>query len=424
MSASQATKPARLTQAEQAAFEQIAARSRRRTEDGPSERGGCCENSGLSPLVADASSSAGEDRTERSAASTARNSAGRSTPVGASSESSARLLETEQKSVDVAVEAVGDYEMRRCRCRSRFCEHCCLPEGIGTLKRVRQVAATFKGLLMWTFTLDPTLFKSPQEAYTYVQLKRCIGEVVRSVKKRGLLHSDRYFCVLEWQKNGWPHWHVLVDADFISIEIVQARWDCFRPENAGPIEAGRPGFGYVFVSKRDFESPDHAANYACKYITKHPQHGFPDWVLDSHGEVKRYWASKGFYDCLPEEEAAGDDASGSDPEAAEESPDAEKIKTTIRERIARCGHGVSLLKRRVVKFLGGTRIEWDFIERFPGIDLEDVCEVLGFEAPRNSWGIMLRPEAVRLWERFLKGDEVGRGKNAARAKGKEGQRDG
>src|SRR5690606_12943327 len=106
-------------------------------------------------------------------------------------------------------------------------------------------------------------------------------------------------------KNGWPHWHVLLDADFVSIEVIQDRWDCFRPEGAGPLKAGHPGFGWVWVShgkggrKGEFQSSEHAANYALKYVLKHPKHGFPAWVLDSRGEVKRYWPSKGFYDCVP-----------------------------------------------------------------------------------------------------------------------------
>jgi hypothetical protein len=245
------------------------------------------------------------------------------------------------------------------------------------------VVKTFKAVLMWTFTVDPTLFRSPREGYLHVQEKRCIGEWVRSMWKRGLLHSDRYFCVLEWQENEWPHWHVLLDADFISIEVAQARWDCFRPDTAGPVKAGRPGFGFVFVSKRDFESREHAANYACKYILKHPENGFPGWVLDSRGEVKRYWPSKGFYDCLPKDEAIPqlpaiepDDMPCCEEEATEVRQP-EKMMTTIRERIARCGLGVALFKVVSVKDASGVHLERQFVERFPSVDLEKVCEVLG-----------------------------------------------
>ena len=62
-----------------------------------------------------------------------------------------------------------------------------------------RVVRKFKDLLMWTFTIDPTLFSSPADAYRHVQTDRCIGEWVRSMWKAGYLHSRRYFCVVEWQ---------------------------------------------------------------------------------------------------------------------------------------------------------------------------------------------------------------------------------
>ena len=155
---------------------------------------------------------------------------------------------------------------------------------------------------MWTFTIDPTLFSSAAAAYRHVQEGRCIGEWVRSMWKAGYLHSRRYFCVVEWQMGKgeqagtlMAHYHFLLDADYIPHDDGQSRWDLFRPASAGPIEPGRPGFGWAFVSGVEFATREHAAHYACKYLLKQPEKGFPDWVLDSHGEVKRYWTSKGFY---------------------------------------------------------------------------------------------------------------------------------
>jgi integrase len=257
-----------------------------------------------------------------------------------------RLLEPERKSVDRKPQRKGEYELRACRCRSRFCPHCSLTEGLATKQRVLRAVKTFKALLMWTFTVDPKLFALPVIAYRHVQSERCIGEWVRSMWKAGYLHSRRYFCVVEWQmgkgeKAGtlMAHYHVLLDADFIPVERGQQRWDLFRPDTAGPVEAGRPGFGWAFVTKVKFASPEHAAHYACKYLLKQPEKGFPDWVLDSRGEIKRYWPSKGFYkvEGVEPEIVEAVEVTDDDVETELESETATELQSTIRERIGRCG---------------------------------------------------------------------------------------
>src|SRR4051812_203915 len=56
-------------------------------------------------------------------------------------------------------------EVRCVGCRSWFCPHCCVSKGIGLKDRLRRELATFSGLMMLTFTVDPQLFDGPRAAY-------------------------------------------------------------------------------------------------------------------------------------------------------------------------------------------------------------------------------------------------------------------
>ena len=195
-------------------------------------------------------------------------------------------------------ESTVRYEVRPCRCKSRFCEHCCRAEGLKLRERLLPVLRTFTNIQMWTFTIDPSLFSSPQAAYEYVKKKRCISEAVRALKARGYLHSGRWFCVVEWQKDTeMAHFHLLLDASYIPFEAVCEIWGRFRPKTAGPVEGNRPAFGSIRFSQGDFVGgAEHAAAYACKYVIKHPEHGYPDWVINGrHGQIHRYTTSRGFW---------------------------------------------------------------------------------------------------------------------------------
>jgi hypothetical protein len=210
------------------------------------------------------------------------------------------------------------------------------------------ILETFTGLLMWTFTVDPTLFESPEAAFNYVRDHRCISNVMRELKRRRLVHSGRYFVVVEWQMGKedekgteMAHWHLLADASFIPFQTVCDLWNRYRPPAAGPVEGNRPGFGSVRFSAPEFESALHAARYACKYMIKHPEKGYPAWVMD-RGDVHRYSTSRGFWGNPPRsQEPEIEDRSEVDIEPDEIEPE---NRTTIRERLAKCGKESVLVK--------------------------------------------------------------------------------
>lgn len=188
------------------------------------------------------------------------------------------------------------YKVKPCRCRSWFCdnEDCLKVTARQLLNRLLPVLETFDGMMMLTLTVDPKLFASPLAAYEYLKEHRCVAELVRSLWKAGHLRSRRFFYVVEWQRETeMPHFHLLVDADFIPFGSLAEAWNRFRPDSAGPVVGNAPGFGHVRISKKGFANSSHAARYACKYLTKPPRDGYPSWVMEYRGQIKRFSTSRG-----------------------------------------------------------------------------------------------------------------------------------
>lgn len=217
--------------------------------------------------------------------------------------------------------------------------------------------------MMLTLTLDPDLFDSPEAAWRYVREHRCIAVMMQRLDRWGLVKSREFFAVVEWQKKSeMPHWHVLVDASFIDIERVREAWNRNWKGWQQRIAAGRPGFGAVRYSRKrghGFKSAEHAANYASKYITKHPEQGYPEWVMQSGSRaVHRYSASRGFWRGVDDQEQlpTPDDECSEDPdepeqgvcgEASQDEPQpSQRPRRTVAEVVADCGERTAIFEIR------------------------------------------------------------------------------
>ena len=158
-------------------------------------------------------------------------------------------------------------------------------------------------------------------------------------------------------------------------------WNRFGTANDGTPK--NPATGFVWFSAPKFKTPEHAANYACKYIIKPPAEGWPDWVLDYVGQVRRVSRSQRLFDHLKEPDKKPDychcgtcfcsscreqtppsfgcectdceDAR----QAIEELPEREKPETaerksrTVRERLKACGSNTIVLKSMAVEVRAG-----------------------------------------------------------------------
>lgn len=108
-------------------------------------------------------------------------------------------------------------------------------------------AARQKGLTrLLSLTLDPKKFEGDSVAY----INRCWGKL-RVYLSRKYGRSISFIRLLEQQKNGNAHFHILIDR-FIPYEWIKGAWDAV-------------GGGSVYVQCKDIEE---TANYCVKYLTK------------------------------------------------------------------------------------------------------------------------------------------------------------
>jgi hypothetical protein len=129
---------------------------------------------------------------------------------------------------------------------------------------------------MLTFTIDRNLFDSAEEAYKWACKDRSISRVMAELRPH--LSSRDYFYVVEFQKDGgWPHWHVLMNSNFVPIAAARAAWRrCVPKDRRHLIRPSIDSMGIVRYSKPEgFTSPKHAGLYVSKYLTKFPEDGFP-----------------------------------------------------------------------------------------------------------------------------------------------------
>jgi hypothetical protein len=245
-------------------------------------------------------------------------------------------LEFLGNTVSPPLEEDRGYRVKSCACRSRFCPGCCGWLGRDLREKLIKVLSTFQSVYMLTETVDPSNFPDdPESAFRYVTQRRCIARLVDRLYKLGHLHSRRYFVVVEWQGNGYPHWHILLDASFVPFSAITGVWDSFRPPWLGPAVGQRPPMGSSRFTKT-WEGDDagvRAGRYAAKYLTKHPADGYPQWVMQARYRIRRYSTSRGFWGDIGEPGRVAAEEEGAD---AEEGKGRQLVDQTIAQRVASC----------------------------------------------------------------------------------------
>lgn len=328
------------------------------------------------------------------------------------------------------------YECRAVGCRSRFCKCCCRKLGNKLRRELTPALAKFTAITMLTLTIDPKLFDSPESAYWYVRDQRAIAHLVYELLRMGQLKSKRFFYVVEWHKNGWPHFHVLVESSFIEFKLLAKAWGKNRPTTAPKWEGDygkslkgvEPEFGTVHITNRasDFKSADHAANYALKYVTKQPENGFPDWVLDSKRQIRIYQSSRSFLRETKPKETSSDSSRSTAPtrHAADcfcdacrhdDTPTIRRrvaSQRTIRDRIAHCGEDAAILRYKMESDgQGGLKQGPRTFVRPLAISFAKALELLGCSEIKER-AVNLRPgELLTLTTRRFSLSVVGGGSN-------------
>jgi len=195
------------------------------------------------------------------------------------------------------------------RCKDWFCPHCSQVQGPKLRAKLIDRLLLWRRPFMLTFTIDRDLFESAEQAFLWVTQRRAISRVMKAIKPH--LHRADWFCIVEFQVDGgWPHWHVLVDADHVPIHEVRKAWRrCVPKDRRHLIRPSIDSMGIVRYSKPEgFANARHAGLYASKYLVKYPEDGFPDWVMQARYRIRRYTTSRGFWGVLTHRATPNPDA--------------------------------------------------------------------------------------------------------------------
>lgn len=321
-------------------------------------------------------------------------------------------------------EIIGNaYRVRPCRCRRWFCEYCGPRLGVTLRQRLTARLKSFQSVYGLTLTVDGSLFDSPQQAWSYVMDNRILSRLVRELDRNQFLLSKAYFWVVEFQKQTeQPHWHMLLETKHIPYGELVEIYSRFRPADAAPLaepitaenyRGQAPAFGSIRFSAP--KGAARAAYYATKYLTKHPEHGYPDWVLDRVGRMPRFGHSHRFFPreskhdpmCFCDECRGQSDVPPQRKATPRKPGDPEKSTlkreaVTIRERLASCEQTCSLIQVRQVLLPDGTVI--DGRARFNGklsVPFREACEFVG-ESSDSCWQLELDGETATALEEYAK----------------------
>lgn len=167
-----------------------------------------------------------------------------------------------------STEVMAQVMKHHCGCRT--CRVCGRRRGWETRELLQrsEILGLFKAPYLLTLTIDPKKFNSPESAHDSVTNGGFVRRLLR------LLGIRTWVWVLEFQKSGWPHWHILVDLSergrLTRAELRRA-WRLWRD---------KWGLGGLDLQERKrFDQAEHAVNYITKYLTKPAEH-YPAWFLN------------------------------------------------------------------------------------------------------------------------------------------------
>lgn len=175
------------------------------------------------------------------------------------------------------------HEIRRCSCGSWYCSGCA-PRLVRELEaKLVSAFADVHGLTMLIVSIGQSAeFPTGEYALDAIKEKRWISELIRKLFDSKCLKSRRYFAALEFYKDGFPHFHILVDSQNVTSRLARKHWASSLPNDQK----------YAFASPPDGRKPISAIRYALKTFGSLER--IPNWVL-SRSQLNRYSSSRGLF---------------------------------------------------------------------------------------------------------------------------------
>ncbi|MFG0276312.1 MAG: hypothetical protein ACF8QF_14795 [Phycisphaerales bacterium] len=259
-----------------------------------------------------------------------------------------------------------------CRCKSRFCEGCAAKLAGQTRDDLLRVKHLIRSPRLLTLTVDPKRHASPEAALDHVRK----GEYIRKLMNR---LGIRIWCwVLEFQRNGFPHWHVLIDvADLprrrVDYRLAHQLWRKW-------------GVGEQVDFTRDcYADAAHAVMYISKYLTKPPRNGWPPFVYGMERAPRVIGMCRELSAAIRDASPEPDDG---DTEGEERGPRTPTGRT-VGERVSLCQESTMLIHEFVTP-------EGEVGRRFLGV-VEASLQDLGRESSRL--GVRFTPDVVHYDDR-------------------------
>lgn len=292
----------------------------------------------------------------------------------------------------------SELQVSSVRCKRHVCG--CCGKSVGMMSRHRMLATieelqrrhgTEGDAQMWTLTVDPSRYASPEAAWEDVGKRRRIGETMRAMGVR------YYVVVLEWHKSGWPHWHVLIWRPVAKMRLDHAQmtrawglghtlYRCrYRDKKGRPLRTPKPMAW--------------AVRYITKYLVKGDVSSVPAWVGE-RSRVRMIWGSRAWGPVV----SSGWSCPGHD-DGPEGEEDKRAPARSNREAVASCGKSVTLMRRTVDVRTGEER--WTYIgtSEVPWRTARKLVQRLVGTGPagRSSARVKPGPVADRLVRALLPG---------------------
>ena len=309
-----------------------------------------------------------------------------------------------------------EYIMHSKKCNNWCCPECGRKKG----KWLRKILHTQKMDLflipkLFTFTVNPSAFSSPKEAYRFVRDGNFIPRMMR------YMHIKKWICVLECQKNGWPHWHLIVDIADLNEAWIKGNGKNLIVRYSPPDEKDK-SFHHVthyvdmkkmhrlwrkwgigeqvdFSRKKGRKNKAHCFNYITKYLIKNPENGYPEWLMEEE-RVRFVSASKAVGSLF------GSKSVRSNEKEKEEDEEDQRNKSQIFVRVASCGLKTDLIEYNEGKYKYLTTIDIP-LENLLQLKPDDFYKrkVWDEQKQSNYTQVMMKRRKLDFWLKLCEHDE-------------------
>lgn len=180
----------------------------------------------------------------------------------------------ENKSIEIRI--------RKCRCNSTWCPECFKMRGSRKVAdRIR--AMNWRSIRHVVLTIDRKLFNSGKEAYEYVSKEKLINRMLRNLKRSHGIDYRDYIYILEFHKDGFPHWHLLVER-YVQGKDAMIGGDLLRKYWT----VGSVSEGYVKSEKHYKELSGYYEKNGYFDGKEGHQGTLPEWALKYEKSIRRY----------------------------------------------------------------------------------------------------------------------------------------